>query len=138
MKSYTETNVFDSWTLEIYRRARTMVELLEVPDGRMIRCHELTCAVARLISPNGLLYRLDRLDVVDGKYGRVEHSWIVLGAGQQNVILDVYACGRLPQVQLVDTFFGLPHQGNYVAGRARDDIDEVVAEELIRRMKAWL
>lgn len=85
-----------------------------VPDGdhllgKPIRCHEMARAVGRILD----------LPVVDGVCGAVQHSWLTIKAHQdpteREFILDVYAVGRLPPVQLVDTFGGCLH----LAQRAR-------------------
>lgn len=59
-------------------------------DGEWVRCHEVARATCRLLGTG---------TVVDGVYGcAVEHSWISL----DQALLDPYAVGRLPTVQLVN------------------------------------
>ena len=82
----------------------------------VVRCHELARAVGRMF---GLM-------VIDGKYGAVDHSWLMPGPH----ILDVYAVGRLPQVQLVSIETLLPH-GMYRIGPTREDIDTAFVQEIV-------
>ena len=96
MKGYAETDVFNVAELQLLRRAQRIVDVLPASiEGRVIRCHELTRAVAEFLG----------CEVCDGWYGMVEHSWLwtkplELFNGLPNV-LDVYAPGRPPAVQLV-------------------------------------
>ena len=89
-----------------------------------VRCHELARAVGKMLG----------LEVVDGKYGAVDHSWLVTRRGAEEVqtmtVLDVYAVGRLPQVQLLSIETLLPH-GMYRPGPTRTDIDEVFVQEIV-------
>lgn len=96
----------------LYKQAVVMVGALPDGDhlnGKPIRCHEMARAAGRVLG----------LEVVDGVCGAVQHSWLTLKAHQDETerefILDVYAVGRLPPVQLVDTFGGCLH----LAQRAR-------------------
>src|SRR6185369_612291 len=84
-----------------------------------VRCHELARAVARV-------WRT--LDVVDGKYGIVEHSWLVDPRFPYHVI-DTYTPGALPQVQLIDVSpLGIPNR--YHPGEDRRDIRLPIVEDL--------
>lgn len=72
------------------------------PSGRDVRCHEIARSTVWYLSKfqfgeqaNGC-----KMKVVDGVYGIVDHSWILLSYANQHAILDVYAVGRLPMVQL--------------------------------------
>ncbi len=121
MKSYSETYVFKPEVLAAFHRAQCLVE--QIPDvGPSLRCHEITRAFGKLLG----------YPVQDGHYGTVEHSWLWVGPAEGPLhILDVYAVGRLPQVQLIDCDHVLPHQGAaYRPGDARTDIDE--------RQVSWL
>lgn len=90
-----------------------------------VRCHELARAVAKL--QPGLL-------VVDGKFGAVDHSWLVLIEWPRHII-DVYTPGSIPQVQLIHAMsWSLP--ARYYPGPARDDIREDVVEALAAQMNA--
>lgn len=88
-----------------------------------VRCHELARAVARI-------WRT--LDVIDGKYGLVEHSWLVDPRFRCHVI-DTYVPGALPQVQLIDVSpLGIPNR--YHPGPNRTDIRLDIVEALCNRM----
>jgi hypothetical protein len=97
--------------------------------GGPLRCHELARACGKFLN----------LPVADGRYGSVEHSWLWTrpltpmqpGESPPN-ILDVYAVGRLPMVQLVDySSHGPRHHKHYSFGSPRSDIDERVVARLI-------
>lgn len=102
-----------------------------------IRCHELAVAVRQLI-----LEEIDGLIVglYTGTYGAVEHSWLgVAPTGtwpRDQAILDVYAVGRLPQVQLVDGSAMMPEAKLYQrADQQRSDLDQVIVTLLIVEMR---
>ena len=107
------------------------------PD-RELRCHELTRAVERFIPlavkrgqvlmPKGVPYHPLNVTLYDGKYSIVDHSWLeILAESPEGLcslyILDVYTVGQLPQVQLLDIAFSLPHRASYRPQARRDDID---------------
>ena len=122
---------------QLLERATALVAKVadEVMDGDLIRCHELARAVGDVL----------QLPVVDGKFGLVEHSWLLTcrlpdrptgGFVRRPSILDVYSVGRLPMVQLVCTScWGLtPHQC-YTAGEFRRDVKAEVVEHLLCQMR---
>ena len=129
MKSYSALQVFGGHELQLLDQAIGMIERLPAsllpsasPLARKVaevRCHELARAVGEVLD----------LPVHDGKYGSVEHSWLLSGRKTRN-ILDVYAVGRLPQVQLVHVEWMLPHD-QYKTGPFRTDIDEAFVQELV-------
>ena len=86
-----------------------------LPEG--MRCHEVARAVGEVLG----------LPVVDGRYGCVNHSWLVV----DGYILDVYCVGRLPLVQVVDMSPTLPHRSDYQEGTARGDIDHAAVASAI-------
>lgn len=97
MRSYSEVRVFSARALSLRTGAHRLVE--RVPDpidaNEDWRCHELARAIGSLL----------RLDVVDGKFGGVDHSWLLVPDGcldRHVAFLDVYAVGSIPQVRLVD------------------------------------
>ena len=96
MKNYAESERFTPEDMQYFVVAQVLVE--QVPAkcfGEWVRCHELTRAVAAVMGLED--------QVRDGKCMGVEHSWIELRVhGTGCVILDLYAPGRMPQVQLVD------------------------------------
>ncbi len=104
MIGYAERECFDAAELKLLRRASELVALApyELPSGT-VRCHELTRAVGRILD----------LPVQDGHHGAVQHSWLWTGKfpveSKHPNILDVYCVGRMPQVQLADTFAGAGH-----------------------------
>lgn len=124
VRGYAERKMIPSAIREKFELAARLVQCLDsLPEDvqQRVRCHELARAVAKTLYISG---------VVDGKYGIVDHSWIELFARDEGYrdryILDVYSCGRLPMVQVLDTFFGLKHADLYVTGPLRDDIDDAM------------
>jgi len=121
MITYAERRCFQSIHTKLFRHARKYVT--RIPDywGNELRCHELARAV------HAVLHELHepgyKLEVVDGRCGPVEHSWLSWSDG---VILDVYAPGRLPAVQLVD-----PLVGAYRPGTPRQDIKQSIVNQLV-------
>lgn len=86
MDGYAFT-VFTRDDRELLRQAIEIVSLL--PEDSRLRCHEVARIVGQIL----------KLDVVDGHYGLVQHSWCMTPA---RFVLDPYCVGRLPMVQLVD------------------------------------
>lgn len=128
MKGFAESEVFEPFEVELWKKATALVERLpaHVNDDEEVRCHE----VARVVGEQlGLMVR-------DGHFGFVEHSWLWVepyeGSGEQlwrlPNILDVYVPGELPQVQLIHTTSALPMP--YRFGPTRTDIREDVMKEL--------
>ena len=85
MIGYAATQHFTKEDVLAARLAHKLVEKMP-EDGRS--CHDVAAAVGKAIG----------IEPTRGWYGDVEHSWIVLESGH---ILDVYAPGRFPMVQLV-------------------------------------
>lgn len=115
-------------TLRAFNAATAIVAGLpeQVPPGlehgdTFLRCHEVARTVHRLLGDLG------SFEVVDGHYGPYEHSW--LASRPLKTILDVYAIGRQPIVQIVDPF--LVSAIDYRPGPKRDDIRESVIRHLI-------
>lgn len=73
------------------------------------------------------LGRVADLVVIDGKCGPVEHSWLRFLDG---VILDPYAPGRLPAVQLIDPIVGTA----YRPGVPRTDVRRKIVKRLVAEM----
>ena len=123
MKGYAATDMFTSAELTLCGKAKGLVH--RVPDAWEVRCHELARAVGEVLS----------LEVVDGKFGAVEHSWLSLDpvAGHRH-ILDVYTPGCIPMVTLKDLFWGLPDTRNYAEGDARDDIDHEMVSKIVEHV----
>lgn len=117
MHSFHETEHFTEVAVALFRRAQEIVSAIPDPEtgAEPWRCHE----VARVVG-----WSLG-LEVVDGTYGHVSHSWLVVPGGGTSgcdAILDVYAAGVLPQVVLVDLYHALPARQNYKPGKPRDDV----------------
>lgn len=89
MRSFALT-VFRADEILLLQQAVTIVDCLPHDDTHTkLRCHEVARIVGTIL----------RLDVIDGHYGAVDHSWCLT---PRKRILDPYCVGRLPQVQLVD------------------------------------
>lgn len=127
MKGYSATEIFAQFEQALLRRAEALVAAVDDPSGD-VRCHELARAVGRILD----------LPVEDGAYGACDHSWLVIRPDMfaSPCILDVYAVGRLPIVQLVDARQILqPHFSAYQKREPRDDIREDVVERLVEQMR---
>jgi hypothetical protein len=135
MKSYSET-VFPEAAIQALILAELAVFRLPNPEAgqRPWRCHEVTRVVAGFLeSRKGKA----TIEVIDGSYGAMfhasfEHSWIILDIDRQRFILDAYAIGRLPQVQLLDIERGLCAM--YMGGRKRRDIDHAWVKKMLDRV----
>lgn len=131
MISYSQRTVFTTRELAFLRKATEIVDRLPVAPKEWpeIRCHE----VARVVGE--ILY----LEVEDGHFGTVDHSWlwtspVIHGRGRWPNILDVYAVGSLPMVQLVDMGAMLPHNIAYRPGEAR----KITRTDIRQDVLAWL
>lgn len=118
MRSYSESKVFTGAAMDLFTRATALVAAIPTNDGYFldVRCHELARAVGEWLG----------LAVVDGHYGHVDHSWLLVPNATPigDSILDVYAAGAVPMVRMMDRWPGLPHGANvYRAGDDRDDVD---------------
>lgn len=139
MKGYAAHEVFSKRQLRLLRRATELVSRVPTlilragadPLYDYVRCHELARAVGHLL----------KLEVVDGWYGFVEHTWLwtspperVHGQmlGPLPDVLDVYMPGHLPQVQLIHQYGSLLLP--YRPGIPRDDIREAEVETLTAPM----
>jgi len=128
MRSICEVEYFGQKALNILERAELAVAIL--PNDKTLRCHEVARAVGGSLG----------LDVVDGKFGAVDHSWCAfvstVGSNPHRFILDVYAVGRLPQVQLIDAssaaMMGLC--ALFRPGQTRDDINVALVQSLQARI----
>jgi hypothetical protein len=137
MESYSETKIFTFDEIALVNVVPDRLAMIPDREGVTIRCHELVRAVGRLF----------KLEVADGFYGFVEHSWLwttplpkELSSSNFRLgfpnILDVYSVGQLPMVRLVACGHPqLPHIGwSYRPGPPRTDIDEVLVTTLINDM----
>lgn len=120
--------------------------LPETIDGELVRCHEIARVVAELLSMSD---DFGDLIVVDGKFGVHDHSWIRMDQdGRGCLILDPYAMGRIPMVQVIDLDAmmvpyrresacdrcGAPNPWLYREGPVRDD----VRHEVITALRSYL
>lgn len=117
MKGYA-VQVFGELPRTMMALAETVVEKLPDEDG--LRCHEVArvvygVLVAKYPTETGL-------ELIDGRYRFVDHSWLLVPGDTRHrrFILDPYAVGRLPMVQLVDSICGLG--AFYEPGADRIDI----------------
>jgi len=100
MRGYSETHVFSSNPIALLETVQGIVRTFpDEFDGQPLRCHEVAHAIGCALD----------LEVVDGKYGTVEHSWLLTSSNSAAgvCIIDPYAVGRLPQVQLVAPIPGI-------------------------------
>ena len=123
-----------------YEAVQRMVHLAPNKDSedRDTRCHELARAGAYVAA--AVLQRSNpfaRVVVVDGTYMQsFEHSWVGLRIGLEDVLLDPYAIGRHPAVQLVTTWMGLHREFRPdPIGFSRDDIRVAHVDRVI---ELWL
>lgn len=136
MKSYSEEEIFNEKAIKALKTAQGVVERLS--DG--LRCHEVARIVRAVLRRDGHVAW-----IVDGHYGPVEHSWLLVSGRKEDdhdhayVILDPYAVGRLPIVQLVSPSLGLHtlyrplEKLPLFASVEREDIKhEVIGVELAR------
>lgn len=123
MITYAERKCFQQSHLRLLALVEAYVECVAPTWGNELRCHELARAVHLAVYADEY-----KLDVVDGHCGPVEHSWLRCSNG---VILDVYAPGRLPAVQLVDPLIGV---GTYRPGKLRRDVRQEIVDRLVVEM----
>ncbi len=131
MKSYAEAEIFTASEVRLLHLAERMVKLLPDAFDPGLRCHELARAVA--ICLNHEIPSLgERVHVDDGKFCYADHSWIVLPPRLH--ILDVYAVGSLPPVQLVDVRSGALGDRTrcFRKRERRTDIDDAVVDRIVR------
>lgn len=121
MITYAERTCFQPSHLRLLSRVEAYVARVSGAWGNELRCHELVRAVYCVVHDRTIV-------IVDGHCGPVEHSWLRLSDG---TILDLYAPGRLPAVQLVDAIMG----SAYRKGTPRDDIRRAIVDQLVVEMR---
>lgn len=126
MKGYASVEMFSRAELRLWERATELVE--RIPEKWEPRCHELARAMFQLVKGDSEV----EMELKDGKFGAVEHSWISLPPRH---VLDVYTPGRVPLVTLHDLHWGLPDRQMYVSGATRSDIDNEMVQKLVSRMR---
>lgn len=120
MIGYAEAVAFPQSAVRLLHLAERVVSKIHSKhdDGSFVRCHE----VSRIVQ--GVLSNW-KLEVHDGKYGLgmlYEHSWLTYTTRKpcHKFILDPYALGQLPMVQILDGH--LPHASLYITEFERRDI----------------
>ena len=130
--TYAERECFRDPHLCLLSRVTTYVDRVSSTWGNELRCHELARAVLSIAlsdTTRGWIVRAAReLTVVDGKCGPIEHSWLLFSDG---VILDPYAPGRMPAVQIIDAIVGTA----YRPGSPRSDIRQDIVDRLVLEMR---
>lgn len=140
MKSYSISEVFESFEIELLNKATILVD--SIPDdfcggSDQLRCHEIARAIGFILD----------LPITDGKYRTIEHSWCWTSKNKPGYnpgnILDVYAIARLPMVQLVDYgspgSFAIPNRDLYQCYPfPRGDINEIIVSALVEHFKEIL
>jgi hypothetical protein len=121
--TYAERACFREPHLRLLRRVEACVARVSDVWGNELRCHELARAVHLVVYEDEHM-----LDVIDGHCGPVEHSWLRCSDG---VIIDAYAPGRLPAVQIVDPIVA----AHYRQGKRRDDVREPIIRRLVSEMR---
>jgi hypothetical protein len=104
-------------------RAQQLVDRVSDAWGNELRCHELVRALHLVVYVDEY-----KLDVVDGKCGPIEHSWLRFSDG---AILDVYVPGRLPSVQIIDPVVS----SAYRPGAPRRDVRQPILDRLVTEMR---
>lgn len=128
MKGYTSNEAIPARAQAILKTVARAVELL--PERPTLRCHELTRAVAVWLHTLG-----EHTKAIDGHFQIVEHSWLYMP--DYRCVLDVYAIGRLPLVQLVSAEVVLGVLINsYKGGAEREDIDKQMVARLVIELDA--
>lgn len=126
MRSICQLEYFSRKTNRAFEAATRIVDMLPDTDedGALLRCHE----VARVVHA---VLRVSGARVVDGKFGGVEHSWIRFVDGPKDYILDVYAIGSLPPVQLHEEHPWAFERGKqYIEEDKRGDINDALVAKL--------
>ena len=121
MITYAERACFQAPHLQALSRTQELIARVSDSWGNELRCHELARAVHRALSDS-------TIRVVDGHCGPVEHSWLCFSDG---TILDPYAPGRLPAVQIVDAVVA----SSYRPGETRRDIRRSLLDRLVAEMR---
>jgi hypothetical protein len=137
MKSYAQREVFCIELLDMLDIVTAGIARIPGTFGSELRCHELVRAVwSTFGSAHGYT------DIVDGKLGMVEHSWLAgettLAGPSRPFILDVYMPGCMPQVALIDAWDLHPIGRLYVPGKTRTDINKPLVDKLISGMRATI
>lgn len=123
MITYAERACFRAAHLRLFSRVEQCVARVSDTWGNELRCHELARAVQIVVRDDEC-----RPEVIDGHCGTVEHSWLRCSDG---AIVDAYAPGRLPAVQIVDPLVAAA----YRPGPRRRDVRQAIVGRLVVEMK---
>lgn len=121
MITYAERACFQPRHLQTLARVEICVARVSDAWSNELRCHELARAIARVLRPC--------LEVIDGHCGPIEHSWLRFVDG---VVVDPYAPGRLPAVQILDPLVAVA----YRPGAPRRDIRRAIVKRLVIEMRS--
>lgn len=124
MIGYTQQQVLSARAIGIF--VRTTQAVAGLAEHHKLRCHELARAVCIW-----LFQQSEHGVVVDGHFGIAEHSWLYLP--EHKAILDPYAVGRLPMVQIISADAGIgTFVRDYKSDRTqRQDIDKQMVATLV-------
>jgi hypothetical protein len=132
MKGHTELEMIDQREMWLFSLATLAVaqipEGIDETHGGETRCHEVARAVGRCLD----------LPVMDGLYGVVDHSWLLIEDPRRNKrkILDVYCVARIPIVQIIDPHPYAGHGGLYQPRSLRTDIRHQVVRAMRMNLRA--
>lgn len=137
MIGYSAINVFTAEEIKTWHRAKELIENLPHDNhiGFEVRCHELARAILQCLGN-----RHPGIQVRDGKFGIVDHSWIDWVRRGKQIILDVYSVASFPMVHLVDFdgSIGIRGARKYVEQEFRTDINENQVSELVAEMMSGI
>lgn len=130
MRSISETTYFSSRALDLLERVELAIAVIH--HRKELRCHEVARAIGEFFG----------VHVVDGYFGVADHSWCTFEDHSEadrfrQYILDPYAVGRLPQVQLITVSgpVGMAAQQMYREAAPRTDIDATIVSNLISQLR---
>lgn len=161
MMPYVQREIFGAHELAMFARAQHFVGRVGAGWGNELRCHELARAVDAVLDVKGSLVVDGSLGIVEhswiefaitrhrpvvattkarpprdplaARHAQITDAEMNILRGDRLVILDVYCPGRLPQVQLIDSFFLL--RTRYEAGEPRTDINARIVARLVEEMR---
>ena len=129
MKGYTEKVLFSEGAKVCLEMANKIIDYIDHEWNKddQLRCHEVARICQEIIVRE---FPLIKVKVVDGLFGRIDHSWLVIA---RRFLLDVYCIGQLPQVKLLHPdIFGIDLDDSYSERGERTDIDEQLVEKMVK------
>ena len=131
MRSWSVEHVFRPELLDLWDRATSLVSRIPWQRfyGEDLRCHEIARAVQTQLYERARNSHI-LLNIEDGKFDAVDHSWLECLGGVEArpvpgpAILDCYAVGAMPMVQLLDASAWMIRGRSklYTRGNCRTDI----------------